>query len=86
MLWLIVIVSSYFLFAAVHLVDKYLLGERIPNSKVYTFYIGIAGIFVLVLAPFFLVVPKTADIILALIAGVFHTLGNVRPNDRFEKL
>jgi drug/metabolite transporter (DMT)-like permease len=75
MLWLIVILSSYFLLAAVHLVDKYLLGERIPSSKVYTFYIQLSGIFVLVLVPFgFLVVLKTADIILALIAGVFHTL------------
>jgi len=75
MLWLAVIISSYFLLAAVHLVDKYILGERIPNSKVYAFYVGLAGIFTLILIPFgFLVIPKTSGMLLALMAGAFHTL------------
>ncbi|MFH1423382.1 MAG: hypothetical protein ABIG29_00265 [Candidatus Nealsonbacteria bacterium] len=75
MLWLIVILSSYFLLAAVHLVDKHILQERINDSKVYAFYVGISGIFVLALVPFgFLSVPKTPDLILALLAGVFNTL------------
>lgn len=75
MLWLIIILSSYFLLAAVHLVDKHILQERITDSKIYAFYVGISGIFVLALVPFgFLTVPKTADLILALLAGVFNTL------------
>ncbi|MBA7596472.1 hypothetical protein ES703_03444 [subsurface metagenome] len=75
MLWLVAIISSYFLLAAVHLVDKYILGERIPNSKVYTFYVGVSGVLVLILVPFgFLDIPKTSGIFLALIAGAFHTL------------
>ena len=75
MLWLIVILSSYFLLAAVHLVDKHILQERITDSKVYAFYVGISGILVLALVPFgFLAVPKTSDLILALLAGAFNTL------------
>ena len=75
MLWLIVILFSYFLLAGVHLVDKHILQERITDSKVYAFYVGISGIFVLELVPFgYLAVPKTPDLILALLAGVFNTL------------
>lgn len=75
MLWLIIILASYFLLAAVHLVDKHILQERITDAKVYAFYVGISGILVLVLVPFgFLAVPKIADLILALLAGAFNTL------------
>jgi len=76
MTWLLVAVSSYFLFAIVNLVDKNLLGRRIPNPQVYTFYIGSLGILLLGLAPFgFLTIPKVSILILALAAGIFHTLG-----------
>lgn len=76
MSWLIVAISAYFLFAAVNLVDKYLLGGRIPSPKVYAFYVGFLGILILVLVPFgFLVVPKISVIFLALLAGAFHILG-----------
>ncbi len=75
MLWLIIILSSYFLLAAVHLVDKYILQERVTDPKIYAFYVGISGIFVLALVPFgFLAVPKISDLILALLAGAFNTL------------
>lgn len=76
MLWLLVIISAYFLFAAVNLVDKYLLGGRIPSPKVYAFYVGILGILILGLVPFgFLTIPKISVIVLALLAGAFHILG-----------
>ncbi len=75
MLWLAIILSSYFLLGAVQLVDKYVLGERIQSSKVYSFYVGVSGIVVLLLVPFgFLVIPKISDIVLALAAGAFNTL------------
>ena len=75
MLWLIVVLSSYLILAAVHLVDKYILGERIQSPKVYAFYVGVSGIFILALVPFgFLVIPKISGIILALTAGAFNTL------------
>ena len=75
MLWLIVILTSYFLLAAVHLVDKHILQERIPDPKIYAFYVGISGIFILALVPFgFLDMPDGSGLFLALLAGVFNTL------------
>jgi len=76
MLWLIITISAYFLFAAVNIVDKYLLGGRIPSPKVYAFYLGVLGIVILALAPFgFLVIPSLPIIFLGLTAGAFHILG-----------
>jgi len=76
MTWLLVAISAYFLFAVVNIVDKYLLGGRIPSPKVYAFYTGVLGILILSLVPFgFLVIPKISVIILALLAGAFHILG-----------
>lgn len=75
MLWLIVILASYLILAAVHLIDKHILGERIQNPKIYAFYVGVSGIFILALAPFgFLVMPKVSGMALALTAGAFNTL------------
>lgn len=75
MLWLIVILISYFLLAAVNLVDKHILQERIPDPKVYAFYVGISGIFILALLPFgFLEMPSSTGLFLALLAGAFNTL------------
>lgn len=75
MLWLVIIIVSQFFLAAVTIVDKHLLKERISSPKVYAFYIGVLGILVVVLIPFgFLVIPDISGIALALIAGTFQTL------------
>jgi drug/metabolite transporter (DMT)-like permease len=75
MLWLTVALLSYFLLALVNIIDKHLLKSRIPNPKVYAFYVGALGIFVLLLAPFgFLEIPSLSILLLALLAGVFHIL------------
>jgi len=51
MLWLIVAVISYALFSLVSIGDKYLLVGP-PNPKIYSFYVGILGMAVLLLIPF----------------------------------
>lgn len=72
MLWLIVAISSYLILSIVCLVDKYLLIGPIPNPKVYTFYVGILGILVLVLAPFVnFYIPEISQIVLSILAGAF---------------
>ena len=74
--WLIITILSYFIFATVSLLDKYLLTSRIPNSKVYAFYIGIFGILVLVLAPFVgFYIPEKSQIALSLLAGAVFVCG-----------
>ncbi len=70
MSWLSVTISAYLILAVVILVDKYLLVGSIPNPKVYTFYVGMLGILILVLVPFVgFSLPETGVIILSLLAG-----------------
>jgi len=73
--WLIVAVCSYFLLAVVALVDKYLLGRALVSPKMYAFYVGVGGIFVLIFIPFGFFLPEPSIIIFALLAGIFHILG-----------
>ncbi len=73
MLWLIITISVYFVLAIVFLVDKYLLISGIPNPKVYAFFIGMAGIFLLILVPFIdFVIPDIYHLILSFLAGAFY--------------
>lgn len=75
MLWLIVTILAYFLFAVANLIEKYILKSSIPNPKVFTFYVGIMAILALVLVPFgFLIIPEISLIFKALTAGVLRIL------------
>ncbi|KPJ57473.1 hypothetical protein AMJ49_00910 [Parcubacteria bacterium DG_74_2] len=70
MSWLIITILVYLILAIVFLVDKYLLTWSIPNPKVYTFYIGALGIFILILVPFVgFYIPRVSQIILSILAG-----------------
>jgi len=51
MFWLIIVIISYLFFSLASLGDRYLLIGP-PNPKIYTFYVGVLGILVLILAPF----------------------------------
>lgn len=75
-MWIIVAVASYFLFAVVALVDKYLLSGPLPSPKTYAFYVGVLGGGVgLVLAVFgFVTVPELSIAVLGLLGGVMRTL------------
>lgn len=70
MTWLLVTILSYFILAVVFLIDKRLLISGIPNPKVYAFFLGIAGIFLLIIIPFInFTIPSTFYIILSFLAG-----------------
>lgn len=72
-MWLIIILSSYFLLSLVSIVDKHLLKSRIPQPKIYAFYIGVLGLAALIFAPFgFLKIPSLLILLLALLAGFFN--------------
>lgn len=76
MLWLVVATFAYLILAIVFLVDKYLLAGRIPDPKVYAFYVGISGILALILVPFVdFYLPEPFQIILSILAGVFFIYG-----------
>ncbi len=72
MLWLIVIIFAYFLFAITSLGDKFLLiGE--PNPKTYSFYVGTLGITILLLVPFIgFQVPGVFEVVFCLIIGAIY--------------
>ena len=76
MLWLIIIIFAYFLLAISTLGDEYLLNGP-PNPKNYSFYVGILGVFVLLLIPFVgFSIPSLSQIILSLLAGSFLVLAS----------
>jgi drug/metabolite transporter (DMT)-like permease len=76
MLWLIIIILAYFLLAISTLGDEYLLNGP-PNPKNYSFYVGLLGIFTLLLIPFVgFSIPNLWQIILSLSAGSFLILAS----------
>jgi drug/metabolite transporter superfamily protein YnfA len=75
MLWLIVIISAYFLQAIAALVDKYLLKSHIPSAKVYAFYVGIFSIAALAFIPLGFYIPSLELIVLDILAGAFLLFG-----------
>ncbi|MGB2762217.1 MAG: hypothetical protein WBC21_01600 [Minisyncoccales bacterium] len=75
MLWLSAIISAYFLLAVCALIDKYLLTGSIPHPRVYAFYVGILGVFVLLLVPFIdFYIPETNQILLSFFTGAVFVL------------
>ncbi len=76
MTWLFAALSTYLILAVVFLVDKYLLTQKIPDPKFYSFLVGGLGILVVLLIPFVnFSVPGVSQIGLALLAGAFYILG-----------
>ncbi len=76
MLWLIVAILAYLILAVVFLVDKYLLVGPIPNPKVYSFYIGVLGVAVLLLVPFIdFYILEPFQFLLAFISGASFIWG-----------
>ena len=80
-MWLSLALAAYILFAAVTITDKYLLGAParrmagpIPDARVYTFYMGILGVFVLPLALFGIEMENMTLILLGILGGILHTV------------
>jgi len=72
-MWILVAILAYSIFAAVFLVDKHLLTQKIPSAKIYSFFVGLLGGGAIVLIPFVdFSLPSTSQIILALTAGALN--------------
>jgi drug/metabolite transporter (DMT)-like permease len=87
MLWLLITISAYFLFAVVALGDKHLLSGP-PNPKSYSFYVGTLGIISLILIPLVgFSIPDAPQILLSLLAGailIFALFGFYTGLEHFE--
>lgn len=68
--WIPIAAASYFLSGLTAILDKFLISKRIPSAASYSFYVGILGIGVLVLAPWGFAFLPFKLTLMALIAGV----------------
>lgn len=50
--WIIIVLVAYFILAIVGVVDKFLLSQIITDNRLYTFLIGVLGLFVFTAIPF----------------------------------
>lgn len=76
MTFILTALLSYFLGALAVILDKFLLGsKRISGAPVYSFYIGVFGLFVLFFIPFGFYVPSFFQIFLSLIGGGMFSVG-----------
>lgn len=51
-LWIIATLSGHMFNALAFVIDKYLLSKKIPEPRLYSFYIGLLGVIAIVLVPF----------------------------------
>lgn len=87
MLWLILIILTQFLLSLVAVIDEILLTGRLIKPKVYAFYVGLLGAFVLILIPFGFELPNPFTAALAILSGglwIFALLSLYEALRRYE--
>ena len=72
--WLVVAIIAHFIFALVFIVDKFLLSKTVLQPRAYAFYVGLLGIFALLLIPFGFTLLPFGQIIASFTAGVLFVL------------
>lgn len=75
MSWFTLAILAYFLNALVSIIDKILVSKKIPNPVVYSFYVGLLSITVLMFVPFGFFLPAWPILIAALSAGILFFFG-----------
>ena len=76
MIFIFAALGSYFLGALTVILDKFLLSsKRISSPPVYSFYVGVFGLFVLFFIPFGFSVPSLFQITISLVSGIIFSLG-----------
>lgn len=85
--WIVFAILAYFLLSVVALIDEIILTGQLIKPKVYAFYVGILGIFVLVLIPFGFEMPNLFIAGLAILSGglwIFALLSLYEALRRYE--
>lgn len=72
--WLLVAAISQIVLGSADVFDKLLLRRAFFDPRVYTFWLGLSGLFALVLAPFGLVALPVKTVLIALAAGAVFVL------------
>jgi len=71
MSWILLAIIAYFFLAIVNILDKFLLNNVLNSSKFYAFLITVAGVLVVVIAPWFLHWPGLFLLFFQLATGLF---------------
>lgn len=70
MYWLIIAISAYLINAVNSIVDKFLLSRSVLKPVVYSFYIGVLGLFTVIFIPFVnFTVPPFNQLFISLFTG-----------------
>jgi len=77
MLWLIVVTIAYLFYAAVFVIDKYILSRPMPHPIVFAFYVCVLSLLVIVLIPFGFVMPNGSEIFWSLLAGLVQVIATI---------
>jgi drug/metabolite transporter (DMT)-like permease len=73
--WIVLVILAHLFYAAVFVIDKYILSKPMSHPVVYSFYVGSLGILALVLIPFGFIIPSGSEVFWSLIAGVVQISG-----------
>ena len=73
-LFFLIVVVSYFILAIVNIGDKFILGNVIPNSKSYTFFVGVFGALVFLIAPWYLEWPGVNLFLIDILVGAMFPI------------
>lgn len=73
-LFFVLVIVSYLILAIVNIGDKFILGNVIPNSKSYTFFVGVFGSLVFLIAPWFLEWPGLNLFFINIIIGAMFPI------------
>jgi len=77
MMWIFVALAAFSLFAAMAMIDKFLLSEKVGDPRIYAFYVGILSSAAFLLLPFgFWTNPAPAVFGWAFLAGAAQIYGN----------
>lgn len=74
-LWISIVAVAHIFYAFVFIIDKNVLSKSLPHPIVYSFYVGVLGLFILVLLPFGFAIPSFTQVLLILIAGAAQVAG-----------
>jgi len=77
MWWLLIVILANVFYALAFVIDKYIVSRALPHPIVYTFYVGILSIGVLILIPFGFNFPSFEQLIFALLAGLAQIIGYI---------
>lgn len=74
MSWLWIAISAYFILALVNLADKFILEQVVPGAKTYAFLVGVSGLLIFLIAPWFLMWPGWYLWFVSILTGAFFSI------------